>query len=153
MSCILIQIVQRKHRLVLECCEEWRPISGILFHPSIQIFWDCFFSSFPHIHSNKRRHYITFLTNKSSEFYSAFAVRAALNIFTCPFAILLIIPVIFAVKTKRRLCTKSNNSLACLATTDLTVGLIFQPLTMTNFSLMHIGSRIQTVTCTPINDS
>ena len=61
------------------------------FYPSIQIFWDCFFSSFPHIHSNKRRHYITFLTNKSSEFYSAFAVRAALNIFTCLLAILLII--------------------------------------------------------------
>ena len=92
-------------------------------------------------------------TDKSSKFYFAFAVRAALNIFTCPFAILLIIPVIFAVKTKRRLCTKSNNSLACLDTTDLTVGLIFQPLTMTNFSFMHIGSRIQTVTCTPINDS
>ena len=55
------------------------------------------------------------------------------------------------VKAKRRLCTKSNNSLACLVTTDSTIGLIVQPLTMTNFSLMHKGSRIQTVTCTLIN--
>ena len=89
---------------------------------------------------------ITSLTNKSSKFYSAFAMSAALNISTCPLGILLIILVIFSVKTKRRVCTKSNNSLACLATTDLSVELIVQPLTMTNFSLMHIGGRIQTVT-------
>ena len=87
------------------------------------------------------RRYITSLTNKSSKFYSAFAVSAALNILSFPFAILLIILI-----TKRRVCTKSNNSLACLATTDLIVGLIVQPLTRTNFSLMHIGGRIQTVT-------
>ena len=80
-------------------------------------------------------------------------MSAALNISTCPLGILLIILIIFAVKTKRRLCTKSNNSLACWATTDLTVGLIVLPLTMmTNFSLMHIGGRIQTVTCTLINE-
>ena len=78
-------------------------------------------------------------------------MSAALIISTCPLGILLIILIIFAVKTKRRLCTKSNNSLACWATTDLTVGLIVLPLTMTNFSLMHIGGRIQTVTCTLIN--
>ena len=78
-------------------------------------------------------------------------MSAALIISTCPLGILLIILIIFAVKTKRRLCTKSNNALACWATTDLTVGLIVLPLTMTNFSLMHIGGRIQTVTCTLIN--
>ncbi|RMX51098.1 hypothetical protein pdam_00020137 [Pocillopora damicornis] len=58
-----------------------------------------------------------------------------------------------ALCTKRGVCTKSNNSLACLATTDLTIGLIVQPLTVTSFSLMHIGSRIQTVTCTLINSN
>ena len=78
-------------------------------------------------------------------------MSAALIISTCPLGILLIILIIFAVKTKRRLCTKSNNSLACWATANLTVGLIVLPLTMTNFSLMHIGGRIQTVTCTLIN--
>ena len=67
--------------------------------------------------------------------------------FTCPFAILLIILVKFAVKAKRGVCTKSNNSLACLATTDLTIGLIVQPLTMTSFK------RIPTVTCTLINSN
>ena len=89
---------------------------------------------------------ITSPTNKSSKFYSAFAMSAALNILSFPFAILLIILVIFSMKTKRRVCTKSKNSLACLATTDLSVGLNVQPSTMTNFSLMHIGGRIQTVT-------
>ena len=79
-------------------------------------------------------------------------MSAALNISACPLGILFIILVIFAVKTKRRLCTKSNNSLACWATTDLTIGLIVLPLTQTNFSLMHIGGRIQTVTCTLINE-
>ena len=73
-------------------------------------------------------------------------MSAALNILSFPFAILLIILVIFSMKTKRRVCTKSKNSLACSATTDLNVGLIVQPSTMTNFSLMHIGGRIQTVT-------
>ena len=141
--------MQRKLLLLLECHEEWRPTSGILFQSSTQVFWDCFFSSFPQTEAIKNQHgrrYITSLTNKSSKFYSAFAMSAALNILSFPFAILLIILVIFSVKTKRRVCTKPKNSLACSATTDLNVGLIVQPLTMTNFSLMHIGGRIQTVT-------
>ena len=44
LSWILIQIVQRKHRLVLECCEEWRPISGIL---STHLFRSFGIVSFP----------------------------------------------------------------------------------------------------------
>ncbi|CAH3132810.1 unnamed protein product, partial [Pocillopora meandrina] len=76
------------------------------------------------------------------------AISAALNIYTFPFAILLNSLVIVAVKTNRRLRTKSNISLACLATTDFAVGLIVQPLVITNFSLFFIGSSPQTMTST-----
>ena len=54
--------------------------------------------------------------------------------------------VIVAVKTKRHLRTKSNISLACLATTHFAVGLIVQPLAITSFSLFFIGSSPQTMT-------
>ena len=54
--------------------------------------------------------------------------RIAVNTISCPFVILLNILVMVAVKTKRQLRTKSNVSLACLATTDLVVGLVVQPL-------------------------
>ncbi|RMX51091.1 hypothetical protein pdam_00020138 [Pocillopora damicornis] len=57
-------------------------------------------------------------TNITSGVYSVLAITTALNIFTFPFAILLNTLVIVAVKTKRHLRTKSNISLACLATTD-----------------------------------
>ena len=79
-------------------------------------------------------------TNITSGVYSVLAITAALNIFTCPFAILLNTLVIVAVKTKRHLRTKSNISLACLATTDFAVGLIAQPLAITFFILFLIES-------------
>ena len=87
-------------------------------------------------------------TNITSGVYSVLAISAALNIFTFPFAILLNSLVIVAVKTNRHLRTKSNISLACLATTDFAVGLIVQPLVITNFSLFFIGSSPQTMTST-----
>ena len=85
-------------------------------------------------------------TNITSDVYSVLAITTALNIFTFPFAILLNSLVIVAVKTKRHLRTKSNFSLACLATTDFAVGLIVQPLAITSFSLFFIGSSAQTMT-------
>ena len=42
-------------------------------------------------------------------------------------------------KTNRRLCTKSNVSLACLATTDLVLGLVVQPLQIAHYSFMLEG--------------
>ena len=87
-------------------------------------------------------------TNITSDVYSVLAITTALNIFTFPFAILLNSLVIVAVKTKRHLRTKSNISLACLATTDFAVGLIVQPLAITNFSLFFMGSSPQTMTST-----
>ena len=87
-------------------------------------------------------------TNITSDVYSVLAITTAFNIFTLPSAILLNSLVIVAVKTKRHLRTKSNISLACLATTDFAVGLIVQPLVITNFSLFFIGSSPQTMTST-----
>ena len=86
--------------------------------------------------------------NITSGVYSVLAISAALNIFTCPLAIVLNSLVIVAVKTKRCLRTKSNISLACLATTDFAVGLIVKPLVITNFSLFFTGSSPQTMTST-----
>ena len=60
-----------------------------------------------------------------------FAVLVALIVIhatTCPFAIVLNLLVMIAVKTKARLQSMSNIALACLASTDLMVGLVVQPL-------------------------
>ena len=63
--------------------------------------------------------------------YLPFAVLVALIVThatTCPFAIVLNLLVMIAVKTKARLQSMSNIALACLASTDLMVGLVVQPL-------------------------
>ena len=72
----------------------------------------------------------------SPELRAVLIFRIVLNALSCPFVILLNILVIVAVKTNRRLRTKSNVSLACLATTDLVVGLVVQPLQIFQHSLM-----------------
>lgn len=51
----------------------------------------------------------------------------AVHFSTCSFTILLNVLVIVGVKTKRRLKTKANILLACLAFTDVSVGLLVQP--------------------------
>ena len=89
-------------------------------------------------------------TNITSDVYSVLAITTAFNIFTLPSAILLNSLVIVAVKTKRHLRTKSNISLACLATTDFAVGLIVQPFVVTNFSLFFTGSSLQTMISTSV---
>ena len=75
----------------------------------------------------------------SPELRAALIFRIAVNVVTCPFVILLNILVMAAVKTNRRLRTKSNVSLACLATTDLVVGLVVQPLLIVHHSFMLKG--------------
>ena len=64
----------------------------------------------------------------SADLRAVFIVRVAVNALTCPLIILLNILVMVAVKTKRQLRTKSNIALACLATTDLVIELVVQPL-------------------------
>ena len=65
--------------------------------------------------------------NISPDLHEVFLVRIVVNALTCPLIILLNILVMVAVKTKQQLRTESNIALACLAMTDLTVGLT-QPL-------------------------
>jgi len=72
--------------------------------------------------------------NISSDVRAVFIARIVVNALTCPLIIVLNILVMVAVKTKPQLRTKSNIALACLATTDLVVGLVLQPL--------HIASDI-----------
>ena len=66
---------------------------------------------------------------------------AVLNFVACPFFCFLNALVIVAVKAKRRLQTSSNILLACLALTDLIVGVVVQPLhgTITIFLLQGKG--------------
>ena len=64
----------------------------------------------------------------SPDLQAVFTIGIVVNALTCPLIILLNILVMVAVKTKRQLCTKSNVALACLATTDLVVGIVVQPL-------------------------
>ena len=64
----------------------------------------------------------------TSLFYGLLVAAAGLQLFVCPFTILFNALVMVAVKTKRRLQTYPNVLLACLALTDLMVGLIIQPL-------------------------
>ena len=68
---------------------------------------------------------------------------------TCSFTILLNVLVIVVVKTKRRLKTKANILLACLASTDVSVGLLVQPchVTMEMILLLPSGNVSTTNFC------
>ena len=72
-------------------------------------------------------------------FYGFLIATAVLNLAACPFTIFLNALVMIAMKTKRRLQTHPNILLACLALTDLMVGLVIQPIhtAMTIFLLVY----------------
>ena len=78
----------------------------------------------------------------SPEVHAVFIFRIVVNAISCPFVILLNILVIVAVKTKSRLRSKSNVSLACLSTTDLVVGLVVQPLEIVHYGFMLKGDDV-----------
>ena len=59
--------------------------------------------------------------------YFSIVLAIIINLLTCPFVILLNALFIIAMKTKRRLQTTYNILLACLAVTDLLVGIGAQP--------------------------
>ena len=69
--------------------------------------------------------------SSTDSFYSMLVAAAVLTLATCPFTIFLNALVMVAVKTKRRLQTHPNILLACLALTDLMIGLVTQPLHIT----------------------
>ena len=73
-----------------------------------------------------------------ANFYGFLITAAVVDFVACPFNILLNTLVIAAVKTKRRLQTHPDILLACLALTDLMVGLVVQPLHITiTIYLLH----------------
>ncbi|XP_078380905.1 melanocyte-stimulating hormone receptor-like [Oculina patagonica] len=86
--------------------------------------------------------------NISVGVFTAFVVKTSINVFTCPFTILLNILVMVAVKKKRQLRTKSNIALACLATTDLAVGLFLQPVQIATYSMILKGDENSSKLCT-----
>ena len=75
----------------------------------------------------------------SPDLHVVVIARIVVNTLTCPLIILLNILVMVAVKTKQQLRTKSNIALACLATTDLVVGLVVQPLHIASESFLLTG--------------
>ena len=61
-------------------------------------------------------------------FYGLLVAAAVFNLAACPLTISLNALVMVAVKTRRRLQTHPNILLACLALTDMMVGLLLQPI-------------------------
>ena len=78
-------------------------------------------------------------TKISPGFHGVLNVRLSVNAVTCPLIILLNVLVMVAVKTKHQLRTKSNVALACLATTDLVVGVLVQPLQIACYIYFYYG--------------
>ena len=60
--------------------------------------------------------------------YAILAALIVIHTTTCPFTIVLNLLMMIAVKTKARMQSMSNTALACLALTDVMVGLVVQPL-------------------------
>ena len=79
--------------------------------------------------------------NISPDLRAVFIVRIAVHALTCPLIILFNVLVMVAVKTKPHLRTKPNTTLACLATTDLVVGLVIQPLHIAKASFLLKGEH------------
>ena len=70
--------------------------------------------------------------------YAILVALIVIHTMTCPFTIVLNLLMMIAVKTKARLQSMSNMALACLALTDVMVGLVVQPL-----FIAHIWNIIQ----------
>ena len=100
----------------------------------------CGFSSFP-LNPAKISHDVR----------AVFTVRITVNALTCPLITVLNILVMVSVKTKRQLRTKSNMALACLATTDLVVGLVLQPLHIAMESFLLKGEHNMFCTITDVS--
>ncbi|XP_078345367.1 uncharacterized protein LOC144630868 [Oculina patagonica] len=75
----------------------------------------------------------------ADSFDDLLVAAAVLCLAACPFTILLNALVMVAVKTTRRLQTHPNILLACLALTDLMVGLVVQPLHISKTILLLQG--------------
>ena len=77
----------------------------------------------------------------TDSFYGLLITAAVLSLAACPFTISLNALVMVAVKTKRRLQTHPNILLACMAFTDLTAGVVVQPLYITTTIFLLQGNE------------
>lgn len=100
---------------------------------------ECRFTVLNHIASNSR--------HLSTISYAAVFSTVVFNSVVCPFTTLLNILSIVVVTTKPRLKTKSNCQLACLAVTDVLVGLIVQPFYITSAILLLQGNTASSEFC------
>lgn len=100
---------------------------------------ECRFTVLNHIDGNSR--------HLSTISYAAVFSSVVFNSVVCPFTILLNILSIVVVITKPRLKTKSNCQLACLAVTDVLVGLIVQPFYITSVILLLQGNTASSEFC------
>ena len=82
----------------------------------------------------------------SSLAYTVVVFTIIINATTFPFTILLNLLVMAAVATRKRLQRKSNIALACLATADLMVGIIGQPL-MIAVTITTLQGKTSSETC------
>ena len=92
-------------------------------------------------------------------------LSTALNLGSCPVIILMNVLVIVAIKTRRRLQSTYNILLACLAGTDLAVGVVSQPLFIAQeiyfrcawelfcFDLIHVTARNKINFCVTENNN
>ena len=100
---------------------------------------ECRFTVLNHIDGNSR--------HLSTISYAAVFSSVVFNSVVCPFTILLNILSIVVVITKPRLKTKSNCQLACLAVTDVLVGLTVQPSYITSAILLLQGNTTSSEFC------
>ena len=95
--------------------------------------------------------FTTFPLNPAKISHDVRTVRITVNALTCPLIVLLNILVMVAVKTKRQLGSKSNMALACLATTDLVVGLVLLSLHIARESFLLKGEHNMFCTITDVS--
>lgn len=100
---------------------------------------ECRFTVLNHIDGDSR--------HLSTLSYAAVYSTVVFNSVVCPFTILLNILSIVVVTTKPLLKTKSNCQLACLAVTDVLVGLTVQPSYITSAILLLQGNTTSSEFC------
>ena len=100
---------------------------------------ECRFTVLNHIDGDSR--------HLSTLSYAAVFSTVVFNSVVCPFTILLNILSIVVVTTKPLLKTKSNCQLACLAVTDVLVGLTVQPSYITSAILLLQGNTASSEFC------
>ena len=84
--------------------------------------------------------------------YFSIVLATIINLLTCPFVIVLNALFITAVRTNRRLQTTHNILLACLAVTDLLVGVCAQPAFITlEIVLLNNGGGLPSLPCRVFN--